>query len=689
MTTPLDRIASLTIGTVQFVSPKETTVLLETDAPQATALNTGSPTGFPRVNGYVLIPNETGAVVGLISWIGIERSTFPKRAGFKDFGLVDLPFPLRKMSLTPIGTLVVESNLGLTGREYQLKRGVSVLPSVGDPVLLPTADQLHSIIESGGADRRVKIGNAPLAAGATVSVDPDKIFGRHLAVLGNTGSGKSCTVAGIIRWSLESAKSEKMQNNPNDHANARFIVLDPNGEYSSAFDDLGARVFRVPPVKNNEKPLQIPGWMWNSEEWCACSSAAPGAQRPLLLQALRELRCGAAISDEFTARVCRLFNSYKLQLDTMIIQGASGYSGSFAARKNCGDKLTNISIDADNLANDPKCDEPLRSTLAELSKVARTVASSKSYSWQGTTGYNDFNETEIGRVSERLKEVLGELPTITYGGVPSEDAPIKFDISQMASHLETVAAGFGGGQFIPTLTMRIRMMLADQRLGPLIVPAEDTTFEQWLNDYIGEDDARNGEIAILDLSLVPGDVLHVVIAIIGRIVFEALQRYRKVNQKELPTVIVLEEAHSFAKIGDDDDTSVKMCRRTFERIAREGRKFGLGLVLSSQRPSEISATVLAQCNTFILHRIVNDRDQQLVERLVPDNLGSLLDELPNLPTRQAILLGWAAPAPVLVDVNEIERSQQPQSSDPAFWTVWVGDDDRKIDWRQIAEDWIT
>lgn len=77
-------------------------------------------------------------------------------------------------------------------------------------------------------------------------------------------------------------------------------------------------------------------------------------------------------------------------------------------------------------------------------------------------------------------------------------------------------------------------------------------------------------------------------------------------------------------------------------MAREGRKFGLGLVLSSQRPSELSPTVLSQCNTFLLHRIVNDRDQELAARLIPDNLGDFLQETSSLPTGEAILLGWAA-----------------------------------------------
>jgi DNA helicase HerA-like ATPase len=134
-------------------------------------------------------------------------------------------------------------------------------------------------------------------------------------------------------------------------------------------------------------------------------------------------------------------------------------------------------------------------------------------------------------------------------------------------------------------------------------------------------------------------------------------------------------------------SSAYRCREAFERIAREGRKFGIGLVLSSQRPSELSPTVLAQCNTFLLHRIVNDADQDLVCRLVPDNVGTLLRDLPSLPSGQAILLGWATPLPVLVEMRELPKAERPQSDDPDFWDVWTGKKERNIDWENVEQQW--
>lgn len=691
MSTPIEQIAALTIGTVESVSPSEIRVLLEPNAPQTTALNTGVPTGFPRINGYVLIPNETGAVVGLVVWLGVERSQFPKRTGLKDFGLVDLPFPLRKISLTPLGTLLAGKRSGNGQSAYHLERGVSAFPSVGDVAQLPTAEQLRYIIEaSSEEDRRVKIGTSPLAANATVTVDPDKIFGRHLAVLGNTGSGKSCTIAGLIRWSLFQARQARSDTS---RPNSRFIILDPNGEYSDAFADYDkVRRFQVSPKTEDIQPLLLPAWMWNSYEWSAFAHAAPGVQRPLLLQALRDMRSGARLSEPAEQQAARLIRSYKAMIEGRITQGATGYQG-FPESKNCGNQIRNIATDAET--HTAKTQGKFSCALERVASVANQLASSRHWQSKNSEGYNDFSETDLRSIVSAIDNALAELRDQPDEKPISEDAPIDFPIATFPDHLDQKSSEVPGGQtahFLATLTMRIRMMLADRRLGPVVNPDQPSiTFKQWLESYIGKDLADNGELVIIDLSLVPSDVLRIVIAVVARIVFEATQRYRKLNGNELPTVLVLEEAHTFVKRGSDEEsdtpTPSQMCRQTFERIAREGRKFGLGLVLSSQRPSELSETVLAQCNTFLLHRIVNDRDQELVGKLVPDNLGGLLEELPSLPSRQAILLGWAATVPTLVEITELPENQRPRSSDPEFWDVWTGKAQRPINWCEVVEDW--
>jgi DNA helicase HerA-like ATPase len=239
---------------------------------------------------------------------------------------------------------------------------------------------------------------------------------------------------------------------------------------------------------------------------------------------------------------------------------------------------------------------------------------------------------------------------------------------------------------------RVKTLLSDTRMKKIINDSGDITLWQWLSQYIGDNNSSNGTVSIIDLSLVPAEIIHIVTSVIARMVFESLQRYRKLhkNHKTLPTILVMEEAHTYIKRYREDSenqTASEICCQVFEKIAREGRKFGLGLVLSSQRPSELSPTVLSQCNTFILHRINNDKDQELVSKLIHDNLRGLLRDLPSLPSQNAVLLGWAAELPLLVRMRDLPESQRPQSDDPDFWDVWTGKQSRDINWKKIAEDW--
>jgi hypothetical protein len=332
-----------------------------------------------------------------------------------------------------------------------------------------------------------------------------------------------------------------------------------------------------------------------------------------------------------------------------------------------------------------------RTSLQQISGAILGIANSRrSGEW-----FNAFTVQDMESIRAELQRFVDLVEDAFATAQITEDAPIPFSVHMLPEHLERIAATEGGALagFISTLGMRIRGMMADPRLGQVVGSEPAITFDTWLNDIVGSNASANGQVAIVDLSLVPSEIVHVVVAVLGRLTFEALQRYRRLHPdgKSLPTTLVLEEAHSFVRRGANDDgpaeNPTQLCRETFEKIAREGRKFGLGLMLSSQRPSELSPTILAQCNTFLLHRIVNDIDQALVARLVPDNVGGLLRELPSLPSRQAVLLGWATPIPLLVEMDELAEHHRPQSSDPDFWNVWTGRTPREINWLDLVQDW--
>jgi hypothetical protein len=678
MSQNFDKIRHRTIGTVEFVSTKEIKVILETDAPLSTSLNTGVPQLFPRINGILLIPNEAGALIGIITWIGIEYSPYPKRKGYKDFDLVDLPFPLRKLSLSPLGILKEKDG------NYEIERGVYSYPSVGDIVIVPNQEQLKAIVQNKDENARIKIGVAPMAANAPIFVDPDKLFGRHLAILGNTGSGKSCSVAGLIRWSIEAAK--RNSNNEQD-VNARFIIFDPNGEYGNCFNDLG-NVKRYE-VKLREdvdaKQLKVPSWMWNSWEWASIAQASARTQRPILRRALREIK-NAEISKDDNINIPFKNFLISLKISLLNYQKSIAKLSEWSGKQNYGDFLENIKKSLDTFENIDNQHLSIKQYLIdEIGKILNT------HSKDNKGNYPAFSLKEVNPLLKILNDAeksIGKL--IPYEG-PDEDSPVFFKNEDFLAHIERLAQEANQQQYLDFFLMRVRSLFTDKRIASVIntETSDEITLENWLNEYIGDKD-NNPSITIIDLSLLPSEILFLVVSVMARIIFEAHHRYKKQMGQTLPTVLVVDEAHNLIKryeTEDDNISAQRLCTQIFEKIAKEGRKFGVGLVLASQRPSELSQTVLSQCNTFLLHRIVSDRDQEMVKKLVPDTMGGILNELSVLPSRKAILLGWATPIPILVEMNELPKDHRPKSKDPEFWNVWINQEQREISWRSIVDEW--
>ncbi len=660
---PFEQAEQLHVGTVDFVSPEEIKVLLDVDAPESTALNAGSPRPFPKVHGYVLVPVDEGHLVGQVAWITVERSSFPKRRGLQDFGLIDLPYPLRKLSLSPVGLLRAQPGT----RSATFARGTTSLPSIGAAVVLPSSGQLKSIVES-GVNRRVKIGVSPLAEDAVVMVDPNRIFGRHLAVLGNTGSGKSCSTAGLIRWSLEDAGKARTAGTPN----ARFIILDPNGEYASAFpkDDktAAARVFKVEPG-TGDLPLRVPLWLWNIDEWSAITQATVRTQRPALLYALRFARDGQQTGTGGSSDAMRRYLRNVLTATSLEISDGVPWE-KFPKNKAFLEKLTSIETSVTGKVG--VFSEELDTALKDLVESFEPLLGSR----RGQYPNLNFTVQELEDISSALSRAHVAFGGQVGGNVPPEpDIPKPFRGRALVEGIEAAADMLNISEYVETLLVRVRGLLADARIAPIIDDEHDNSLEDWLNGYVGGTGEQADRIAVIDLSLVPTDVTHLLTAVIARLTLEASQRYVREHGHALPTVIVMEEAHTFIKRyredGDVQDAA-RLCSQAFERIAREGRKFGLGLVLSSQRPSELSQTVLAQCNTFLLHRLSNDRDQDLVQRLLPDTLRNVLGELPSLPSQRAILLGWASELPTMVSMRDLPEGQRPRSHDPDYWGAWTG-----------------
>ncbi len=260
------------------------------------------------------------------------------------------------------------------------------------------------------------------------------------------------------------------------------------------------------------------------------------------------------------------------------------------------------------------------------------------------------------------------------------DSPIPYEIDELVgllSHDDT-AKGVGAtgkpvkGEWEGKLTRflsRLEAKLEDRRYGFMFKPTAYAKDYNWLADIaiklIGNGPDSRG-IKIIDFSEVPSDVLPVVTGTFSRLLYD-LQFWLE-PEKRSPFALVCDEAHIYLPVKNDADAVEKQALATFERIAKEGRKYGVSLVVVSQRPSDVSRTILSQCNNFLVLRLTNDSDQNVVRKLMPDSMVGLTDMLPLLDTGEALLLGDAVLLPTRIRLDR--PTIEPASGTLDFWSDW-------------------
>lgn len=239
---------------------------------------------------------------------------------------------------------------------------------------------------------------------------------------------------------------------------------------------------------------------------------------------------------------------------------------------------------------------------------------------------------------------------------------------------------------------RLENKLNDKRLDFLLGDrSKNITFEETLKQLIGYGENKSN-ISIIDLSGVPFDVLSITVSLISRILFEYGYYYKRFRyaknpdeklNNDVPLLLVYEEAHKY--VPNSDLSRYRASKQSIERIAKEGRKYGVTLLLSSQRPSEISETIFAQCNNFLALRLTNPNDQNYVKRLLPDTSGSLVEKMPSLKAGECILVGDAVTIPSIVHIEEC--APKPSSNDIPYLDLW------KTEWKEldisaIKDEWL-
>lgn len=272
------------------------------------------------------------------------------------------------------------------------------------------------------------------------------------------------------------------------------------------------------------------------------------------------------------------------------------------------------------------------------------------------------------------------------GSTITVDTPVPYKIGDVNRYIETDKNSFSASKQESHLKIlnKIETLRSDQRMRFLI--REDGDVRDNIVERIScllRFPVDGKPISILNLSGVPSDIVDIIVSLVARIVFDfAVWRPR---DRYSPISFICEEAHRYVPKGDE--AIFEPTRRSLARIAKEGRKYGVSLGLVTQRPSEISESVLSQCNTLVTLRMSNDQDQQFVRRALPDSLKSLTDALPSLRTQEAIIVGEGVSVPVRAYLNDLAPDRQPHSKDVQFAETWQTDELGTEYVKTVSENW--
>lgn len=485
-------------------------------------------------------------------------------------------------------------------RGGRFERGISQHPTIEDRVHIVTEADLIAIYGAGDPQDFVSIGHLASAESIPALVNINKLVTRHSAVVGTTGSGKSTTVAGLLVALSDSAR----------YPSSRIVVLDIHGEYARALADRAA-VFQVSAdAGKGQKALYVPFWALSFDELIALAFGK--------------------LSDSQTAVVADAVVQLKRE--------------ALASQPRDGVESAAVTVDTPV----PFC---LHKLWFELHKREHHTLIPR------PGGAAD--EVDPAYVLDAANQ------PVQLGDAMSVTPPLYRTVKTTGPAAERVQLGrdpIGIRQQLAGLASRLR----DPRLGFLFnpggwLPDIDGKTAQDLDTLLGSWVGGTQPITILDLSGIPSSILNELIGALLRVLYDAIFWARNLPEggRERPLLVVLEEAHAYLS-KENSGTAATAVRR----IAKEGRKYGVGLMIVSQRPSEIDSTILSQCGTLFAMRLSNDSDRGHITSAASDNLKGLFDMLPVLRTGEAIVVGEAVALPVRTLISPPPSDRRPDSVDP-------------------------
>jgi len=493
----------------------------------------------------------------------------------------------------------------------KFERGSVLLPVPTEPAY-PADEKTLNKLFAEDADYNFPLGKLSQNKSTSIKLDGDNFFSKHIAVVGSTGAGKSCSVARILQEVV--GISDKNNSNIGDQNNSHVVIFDIHDEYTAAFTLEDKQKFAL--NRLDVDSLQLPYWLMNSEE-----------------------------------------------LESMFIE---------SNEQNSHNQVSQFkhAVILNKEKHNPTIHEMTYDTPAYFSiQEVYTYIENMNREVTGRLAGENKPKLEDGTLVERREDYYFErhctfVQPSTAKAEKATNGPFNGEFNRFVSRLESKLSD-----------KRLRFLLQPKKSDGDHYATED--FDEIMRQFLGYLNKAN--ITIVDLSGVPFEVLSITVSLVSRLIFDFCFHYSKLRHKQdtlndVPVMIVCEEAHNY--IPKRDTAAYRASRKSLERVAKEGRKYGLSLMVVSQRPSEVSETIFAQCNNFISLRLTNNADQNYVKRLFPDNSGGITDILPNLSPGECVVVGDAVLLPAVVQIPR--PSPEPNSESVRFHREW------SESWREIA-----
>lgn len=646
---------------------------------------------FGNIGSYLKTVNSSGEyimceVTSIVDWVGSDNQVY------STFNLDSS----REIIIKPIGTL----------KQDIFNMGIGIFPSLYSDVEIVTYTDLDTILScpnekaKEGIHSVIDIGKSKSLINYIISLDINRLFNIHTAVLGNSGSGKSNTIAHILH--------EVYRKKENIAKGAKTIIFDANGEYPTAFgndaDLKVAPVFYKPNIKMNSDgyvPFKLPYYLMNLDEWLSFLMASERTQKPFWDRVLQEsYKFYRIFNTKDSGDAAKFANYIKWKLRYMlfnIVTRIDSDTSKMTAAKGAIAMLRKICISDISKNVDKKVLKDLDNFLSICDRLcfvnygnnndALSNALNLFTADEGTNPkyvcLNVSRGTNEAKLSEREEDCC-------FIQIKEEDAievdqnKLKpgefFDYRYLQTAVEIVLieeesrGNVRIRDFVSTLMSRLDFFLYNNECDFMrIDKAEYKDSIDYLEKVLGITDGtkRDKQLITIDSSEVGTDVLELMTSVISRMIFD--YRKTKISEKrqERPIHLILDEAHRYIH----KDADYIMRENIFEKIAREGRKYSLYLIISSQRPSELSQTVLSQCGNYIVHRIQNEVDMKYIYSVLPYFSEDYITKIKQAVPGEALVFGNCVPMPIMIKVEEANPA--PNSKNCDIRAEWFKDEQKE------------